>query len=98
MCWRCRRRPAISPCAKTNAPGPMSMSPVPYVSAFAKRRGNSGKSTARMAKQVPLVSAARKRVTALHVATNVLSLQTAVHAHTPFRAAWLLYICQVHQV
>lgn len=40
------------PLASTNDPGPTSMSPVPKCSTLAKRRGNAGKSTAKMAVQV----------------------------------------------
>ncbi len=58
-----RRAAAARPWARllaaTNEPTPASMSPVPKVSALAKRRGKAGKSTPRMAMQVRSISEAR---------------------------------------
>ena len=62
---RCMRKPSMRPEENTNAPGPRSIRPVPYVSAFAKRRGKIRKSTAKMAVQVYVTWAARNSVTYL---------------------------------
>lgn len=45
-------RAATVPAEKTNEPTPRSISEVPQLSAFAKRRGKTRKSTARIAMQV----------------------------------------------
>jgi hypothetical protein len=48
--------------ASTNAPTPISIRLVPYSSVFAKRRGKTGKSTARIAMMVTSIMDARKLV------------------------------------
>ena len=46
---------ATSPAEKTNEPTPMSIKEVPQVSTFAKRRGKTRKSTARIARHVIII-------------------------------------------
>ena len=54
-----RERAETTPAEKTKEPTPRSMREVPQFSTFAKRRGKTGKSTARMARQVTAIMAPR---------------------------------------
>ena len=54
-----RERAETTPAEKTKDPTPRSIKEVPQFSTLAKRRGKTGKSTARIARQVTTIMAPR---------------------------------------
>ena len=78
------------PAANTKLPTPRSMSDVPKLSVFAKRRGNTGKSTARILIHVEIIIEARYVVMNGLTGRRSRSLSEGASAGLPFGSGFAI--------